>query len=80
MADIDGDGRDEALFTQANVLYAVGENEQAEGELLWRVIFEPDSWFGQLGDVVIADVDGSGKAHILVSTASGYLYGLGSTR
>lgn len=77
MADIDGDGRDEALFTQANLLYAVGENGKGEGELLWKAVFGPDSWNGQTGDVVIADIDGSGHAQILVTTASGYLYGLG---
>ena len=80
MADIDGDGRDEALFSYENIIYAIAENDKGEGELLWTATFGSDSWQGELGDIVIADVDGTGKAQILVNTASGYLFALGSTK
>ena len=55
---MDGDGLDEALFTHKNNIYAVGVDVQVGAVLLWQAIFEPDSWDGHLGEVVIADVDG----------------------
>lgn len=78
MGDIDGDGREEALFNDCNFLYAVGENSAAQGEILWRATFLDNRWNADLGEVVIADVDGSGRPQILINTASGYLYGLGN--
>ena len=80
MDDIDGDGMDDALFSYENIIYAIAENDKGEGELLWTATFGSDSWQGELGDIVIADVDGTGKAQILVNTASGYLFALGSTK
>jgi outer membrane protein assembly factor BamB len=78
--DLDGDGLDEALFTHKNNIYAVGVDAQVGAVLLWRATFEPSSWLGQLGEVVIADVDGSGIPQLIVNTASGYMYGLGQSR
>ena len=75
--DLDGDGRDEALFTYGNVLYAVGEDDDGGGHLAWQVTFAPDSWRALLGDLAIADVDGTGRPQVLVNTQSGYLYGIG---
>ncbi|MGI9271081.1 MAG: hypothetical protein ACR2QT_04855, partial [Woeseiaceae bacterium] len=69
--DIDGDGRDEALFNDCNVLYAIGENSAGQGEILWRATFQNNRYDADLGEVVIADVDGSGRPQILINTASG---------
>lgn len=77
MGDIDGDGRDEALFNDCNFLYAIGENNAGQGEILWRAKFLDNRYDADLGEVVIADVDGSGRPQILINTSSGYLYGLG---
>ena len=74
--DLDGDGRDEALFTYGNVLYAIGENDGV-GHLAWKATFAPDSWGALLGELSIADVDGTGRPHVLVNTQSGHLYGIG---
>jgi hypothetical protein len=41
--DLDGDGRDEALFTYGNVLYAIGEDDDGGGHLAWQATFAPDS-------------------------------------
>jgi hypothetical protein len=78
--DIDGDGRDEALFIDCNILYAIGENKNGLGEILWRATFQGNRYNADLGEVVIADVDGTGRPQILLNTASGYLYGLGSVQ
>jgi len=75
--DLDGDGRDEALFTYANVLYAIGEGEDGSGHLAWYATFAPNSWEALLGDLAIGDVDGTGRPQILVNTESGHLYGIG---
>ena len=75
--DLDGDGRDEALFTYGNVLYAIGEGEDGSGHLAWYATFRPNSWEAMLGDLAIGDVDGTGKPQILVNTESGHLYGIG---
>ena len=75
--DLDDDGRDEALFTYKNNIYAVGVDPGAGAVLLWQVQVEPDEWLAELGEVVVADLDGSGKPQLIVNTASGYLYGFG---
>ena len=73
--DLDGDGRDEALFTHKNNIYAIGVDPGAGAVLLWQVRVEPDEWLAQLSEVVVADVDGSGRPQLIVNTASGYIYG-----
>ncbi|MDG2261061.1 MAG: VCBS repeat-containing protein, partial [Actinomycetota bacterium] len=75
--DLDGDGRDEALFTYGNVLYAIGENDDGVGHLAWKATFAPNSWGALLGELSIADVDGTGRPNVLVNTESGHLYGIG---
>ena len=76
-ADLDGDGRDEALVFNGNVLHAIGENTLGKGEVLWTATFEPDFGWNEHGVPVVADVDGSGRPQILINTASGYLIALG---
>lgn len=78
MGDLDGDGRDEALVMNGNVLHAIGEGSRGKGEFLWRATFEPHFGWTEHGYPVIADVDGTGKPQILMNTTSGYLYGLGA--
>ena len=76
--DLDGDGKEEGLFTQKNVLYAVGENDSGQGRFLWKVTIGEE--YGEcLGDVTVADVYGNGTPQILVSTASGHLFALGDS-
>jgi hypothetical protein len=75
--DLDGDGRDEALFTYGNVVYAIGEDDDGGGHLAWQATFAPEPWQALLGDLAIGDVDGTGRPHVLVNTESGHLYGLG---
>jgi hypothetical protein len=76
--DIDGDGEDEALIVNGNILDAIGENESGTGETLWRATFTPADRWMEHGYPLIADVDGSGKPQIIVNSALGYVYGLGS--
>jgi outer membrane protein assembly factor BamB len=71
-ADINGDGREEMLFTAGNTLYCVGSSEAgtaARGALLWKIDLPAG-----VGPPVIADVDGSGKASILLVGVDGYVY------
>ena len=56
---------------------AVGEDDDGGGHLAWQVTFAPDPWRALLGDLAIADVDGTGRPQVLVNTESGYLYGIG---
>jgi hypothetical protein len=63
-ADLNGDGRDEAVFAVGTRLYCVGN-----GEVLWKV--DLPAWTGPPS---IADVDGSGEAAILVAAADGWVY------
>jgi len=70
--DLDGDGRDECLYTVANVLYAIAASESGSAGLVrWQMRFPAD-----LGPLSLADVEGSGIAQILVICADGYLYGV----
>jgi hypothetical protein len=64
VADINGDGRDECLFTIDKTLYAVGGAKAAgplatDGALLWKLDL-PD----RAGPVTIADVTGTGVARL----------------
>jgi outer membrane protein assembly factor BamB len=68
-ADLDGDGRLEALFGCADgKLYALGERNHRP-HLLWSVPLGR-----RVGEPVIADVDRDGKAEILVPVEDGRLY------
>src|SRR5262249_29639831 len=72
-ADIDGDGRDEAVFRIGKTLYAVGAARGGQsGEVRWTLEF-PEL----VGPASIADVDGDGRAEIVVVCADGHVYGIG---
>jgi outer membrane protein assembly factor BamB len=71
-ADINGDGREEALFVVANTLYCVGASgpsAQAQGTLLWKLELP-----APVGPPVIADLEGQGRAAILLVGSDGYVY------
>src|SRR5262249_55432792 len=80
VADIDGDGRDECLFTMGSTIYAVGagKNDGASssptraGAVLWKLDLP-----GKAGPVTIADVKGDGRAAVVVGCADGHVYGIG---
>jgi outer membrane protein assembly factor BamB len=77
VADIDGDGRDECIFTMGNTLYAVGAAKTlsastSAGAILWKLELP-----GIAGPVAIADADGNGVAQILVGCNDGHVYGIG---
>jgi outer membrane protein assembly factor BamB len=75
-ADIDGDGRDECIFTMGNTVYAVGAQEDGQsGKIEWTL-----SMPGNLSPVAIADVKGDGVAQIVVSCADGTVYGIGDAK
>jgi outer membrane protein assembly factor BamB len=67
VADMNGDGRDECVFTMGSTIHAVGN-----GEVLWTLDLP-----GRLGPVAIAEVDDSGAAQIVVACADGHVYGIG---
>ena len=63
-ADINGDGRDEAVLTMGTTMYCLGA-----GKVLWE--------FGLpvcVGPPCIADVDGRRQANIVVAGSDGYVY------
>lgn len=67
-ANIDGEPGDEAIYCAGNALIAVTGNRQS-GSVLW-------TWRGSapLGLPAIADVDGDGKAEIVVRSADGVIH------
>ena len=72
-ADIDGDGREEAVFGIGNKLYAVGANRNGQaGEIRWTLEFP-----APVGPPSIADVDGDGRAEIVVVCGDGHVYVVG---
>lgn len=75
--DINGDGRDEALFVSANILYAIGETSVGTPAVLWTAEIDPEFQNPQ-GQVQIADVLGNGRPQILVSVEDGFLVSLGN--
>src|SRR6185295_6216499 len=63
VADIDGDGRDECLFSIVNTLYAIGTTaDGSAGEVRWTLELP-----GRLGTPSIADANGDGSLQILVA-------------
>lgn len=68
-ADLDGDGRDEALFVLGNNLYCLETAETGEGRIAWQFLMPATT-----GPPAIADVEGSGRASILLAGVDGYLY------
>ncbi|MDC0935957.1 hypothetical protein OAS39_06700 [Pirellulales bacterium] len=70
-ADVDGDQRDEAIFSLANTIYCVAANqdESSSGTIQWQLTLPTE-----LGPPAIADVTGDGSLSILVCGADGYVY------
>ena len=69
-ADLNGDGRDEAVFPAGKWLFCVGcQAVGGKGTVLWTLAL-PDN----TGPPAIADVDASGRASILVQGTNGVLY------
>ena len=69
-ADLNGDGRDEAVFSAGKWLFCVGcQAVGGKGTVLWTLAL-PDN----TGPPAIADVDASGRASILVQGTNGVLY------
>jgi outer membrane protein assembly factor BamB len=69
-ADIDGDGRDEVVFTAATILYCVASTpDGAQGTVRWKLDLHTT-----LGPPVLADAEGDGKLSILVVGADGNVY------
>ncbi|MEH6637552.1 MAG: FG-GAP-like repeat-containing protein [Halioglobus sp.] len=75
-ADIDGDGRDEIVYTHQNTITSIGE-EFGRPYMQWRVEVEEDSWNKDLGSPVIAQTQKGGALEIIVNAADGTLYSLG---
>ncbi|MCC6442867.1 MAG: hypothetical protein IT210_05345 [Armatimonadetes bacterium] len=67
-ADIDSDGRDEALFTSGHTLYCFGTRNR-KGKILWQLDLP-----APVGPPAIADTEGRGEASILLSGGDGYVY------
>jgi len=71
-ADVDGDGRDEALFVIDKTLYCVGVPKNgSQGTLLWQLDLP-----ATVGPPTIADVGGDGQLSILLAGSDGYVYGV----
>jgi hypothetical protein len=66
--DLDGDGRWEVLFGDRHGLHALGERGR-KPRLLWTLPFDRT-----VGEPILADADGDGRAEILVPVEDGQLY------
>ena len=72
VADIDGDGRDECVFTINNRVYAVGAaKEGGQGAIRWTLDLP-----ARVGATAVADTEGNGGAQIIVVCADGNVYGI----
>jgi hypothetical protein len=67
-ADLDGDGKDEAVFTGGTAAWCFGA-ENGQGVLKWRVDLPCTA-----GPPVLADADGSGALSLLIMGADGCLH------
>jgi outer membrane protein assembly factor BamB len=69
-ADINGDGRDEALVACGTTLSCIGKFPASDtGTILWQIALPTT-----VGPPTIADVRGDGRASILLCGADGYVY------
>ena len=66
--DLDGDGRDEALFTIGQELVCVGSNE-AEGSLEWKLHLPV-----VCGPPTLAVLESGGTLSVLLAGSDGYVY------
>jgi len=70
--DLDGDGRDEALFAVGNTLYCIGTTPDGRaGRVEWSRSFS-----SLIGMPILADVTGQGQLQIVVVAQDGHVYGL----
>lgn len=76
VADINGDGRDECIFTQGRAVWAVGRSpaDATQGAVLWKLELP-----ARAGAAAIADVDGTGQAQVVVMADDGIVYGIAQT-
>lgn len=70
-ADLNSDGRDEALGVSGTSLFCLGMASEGEGKLLWKLDLPVNA-----GPPSVADVDGSGVATILLVGDDGCLYAI----
>lgn len=69
-ADIDSDGRDEAIFVIKDTLYCAGTTDEGTGgRIKWHIQFPTE-----IGAPAIADVDGKGSVSIILQGSDGYVY------
>lgn len=69
-ADLDGDGRDEALFAIDKTLFCIGAPKQGlTGEIRWKVDFPKT-----ISTPTIVSLDKQGTVSILVADTDGYVY------
>ncbi|MBX9626672.1 MAG: VCBS repeat-containing protein, partial [Gemmataceae bacterium] len=73
--DLDGDGRDECVFTIGTTLYAAGATPDGRGGRIVWTLDIPGA--GRLGPPAIADVAGDGRAAIVVVGRDGMVYVVG---
>jgi len=72
-ADIDGDGRDEAIVTTGSRLFVVGYDPSiVNASVEWSMTFD-----SSLGMPIVADANGDGQLEIIVVSSSGTVYGIG---
>jgi hypothetical protein len=72
MADLNGDGRYELVFTRYNQLIAVGMNSAGTTpQVLWQMSFD-----SRVGLPTLADATGDGRLEIVVVSEQGYVYGI----
>lgn len=71
-ADIDGNGKDEAIIVSGRKVTAVGENDSGQGVILWQIDLNNSS---EHADPIIVDLDGDGKPTIVINTARGFVLG-----
>jgi hypothetical protein len=64
--DLEGDGRDEFLVGLVSGDLVAVREEDGRGTVLWRTALD-----GAIRDTVVADVDGDGRAEIIVETDDG---------
>ncbi len=70
--DLDGDGRDEALYAVGNTLYCIGTTPDGRaGRIEWSRSFS-----SAIGMPILADVTGQGQLQIVVVAQDGHIYGL----
>ncbi|HLK63714.1 MAG TPA: hypothetical protein VKU19_09755 [Bryobacteraceae bacterium] len=77
VGDINGDGRDEAVFTCGTNVYAVGADPgNRSGKILWTLNL--GTGFDRSDSPILADAEGNGRLEIIVVGSNGYIYGIGS--